>query len=363
MPRGLPSFACDERMTRRPIGILGGVIFVGLLVLFPAANVPAQSTSATTWAVSIVLPARLVSGQPATLAVLGVDGRLAPHITVQIGNDQRVKTDKTGRASFTAPMGGSVLIAAAAGSSAAALVDRDVSSAPSQAPVVAPVVSQPDQFAICGRGFSGDADANDVTLNGERAFVLAASPECVSVLASPRALPGPAKIFIETPGGRWNAATTIVSLHFDPPLPPLVPDKRSKLVLHAQGSDQALRILVENKTPGVLRFLRGDRQVLVTSGGTQNSADIAIQAITTGDFLFHARILAAPDVDAARRYLAEAVSLAPKDLQRTIGNLAERLWHHPGDPKKVARAVDEIMSTTMAGDFRTLLESAASSLE
>lgn len=363
MRRRLIFFARKRRITTHAIGILGSMIFVGLLVLFPATSAPAQSTSATTWAVSIVLPARLVSGQPATLAVLGVDGRLAPGISVQFGNGQRVKTDKTGRASFTAPMGGSVLIAAAAGNSAAALVDPDVSTAPTQAPVVAPVVSQPDQFPICGHGFSGDADANHVTLNGDRAFVLAASPECLTVLASPRALPGPAKIFIETPGGQWDAATTLVSLHFDPALPPLVPDKRSKLVLHAQGSDQALRILVENKTPGVLRFLRGDRQELLTSGGAQNSADVAVQAITTGDFSFHARILAAPDVDVARRYLAEAVSLAPKDLQHNVRNLDERLTHHPGDTQKVARAVGEIMSTTMAGDFRTLLEATASALE
>jgi hypothetical protein len=361
MRSGLNSFTHNAAEAKRKIGILAAAVFCCLPV--PALTAPAQSTSATTWAVSIVLPARLVSGQPATLAVLGVDGRLAPGIAVQIGNDQRVKTDKTGRASFTTPMGGSVLIASAAGNSAAALVDPDVSTAAAQAPVIAPVVSQPDQFPICGRGFSGDADANHVTLDGDRAFVLAASPECLTVLASPRALPGPAKIFIETPGGQWTAATTLVSLHFDPPLPPLVPDKRSKLALHVQGSDQALRILVENKTPGVLRFLRGDRQELLTSGGAQNSAAVAVQAITTGDFSFHARILAPPDVDAGRRYLAAAVSLAPKDLQRTIRNLAERLTHHPGDTQRVAHTLDEIMSTTMAGDFRTLLESAASALE
>ncbi len=361
MPSGLISFEHNAAKAKRKIGIISVAAFCCLLA--PALTAPAQSTSATTWAVSIVLPARLVSGQPATLAVLGVDGRLAPGIAVQIGNDQRVRTDKTGRASFSAPMGGSVLIATAAGNSAAAPVDPDVSAAAAQAPTVAPVVSQPDQFPICGRGFSGDADANHVTLDGDRAFVLAASPECLTVLASPRALPGPAKILIETPGGQWNAATTLVSLHFDPPLPPLVPDKRSKLVLHVQGSDQALRILVENRTPGVLRFLRGDRQELLTSGGAQNSAEVAVQAITTGDFSFHARILAPPDVDTARRYLAEAVSLAPKDLQHTTRNLAERLTRHPGDTQKVARAVDEIMSTTMAGDFRTLLESAAFALE
>jgi hypothetical protein len=359
----LRSFPQNAAITKQKAGILGLALFVGWLVLVPAINTPAQSTSSTTWAVSIVLPARLVSGQPATLAVLGVDGRLAPDITVDLGNGQRVKTDKTGRASFTAPIGGTVLIATAAGNSAAALVDPSVPAAPAQAPVVAPVVSQLDEFPICGSGFSGDADSNHVTLNGDRAFVLAASPECLAVLASPRAIPGPAKISIQTPGAQLNAATTLVSLHFDPPLPPLIPERRSKLALHVQGSDEALRILVENRTPGVLRFLRGDRQRLLTSGGAQNSADVAVQAITTGDFSFHARILAAPDVDATRRYLTAATSLAPKDLQRTTRNLAERLTHHPRDTQKMGREIDEVMSTTMVGDYRTLLESAAAALE
>jgi hypothetical protein len=359
----LRSFSQNAAITKHDDRILGLVLFVGWLVLVPWINTSAQSTSSTTWAVSIVLPARLVSGQPATLAVLGVDGRLAPEITVQLGNDQRVKTDKAGRASFTVPVGGSVLVATAAGNSAAALVDPSVSAAPAQGPAVPPVVSQLDEFPICGSGFSGDADSNHVTLNDDRAFVLAASPECLAVLASPRAIPGPAKISIETPGAQWNAATTLVSLHFDPPLPPLVPERRSRLALHVQGSDQALRILVQNKTPGVLRFLRGDGQELLTSGGAQNSADVAVQAITTGNFSFHARILAAPDADAARRYLAAAASLAPKNLQRRTRNLAERLTHHPRDTQKVGREIEEIMSTTMASDYRTLLESAASALE
>lgn len=347
----------------RTIGILGAFVVIYWLALVPAVGTPAQSMPSTTWAVSIVLPSRVVSGQPATLAVLGVDGRLAEGITVNIGNDQRVKTDKSGRALFIAPRGASVMIATAAGNSAAALVDSAPPLTGTQAPVVAPVVSQVDQFPICGGGFRGDADANHVTLNGDRAFVLAASPECLAVLASPRALPGPAKIAIEAPDAQWNATTTLVSLHFDPPLPPLVPDKRSELVLHVQGSDQPLRVLAENRTPGVLRFLRGDRQELLTSGGSQNSADLAVQAISAGDFSFHARILTAPDPEAARRYLIAAESLAPKDLQHATKDLLERLTHHPRDTQKTGRQIDEIMSKTMAGDFRTLLESAATALK
>jgi hypothetical protein len=331
------------------------------LMYVPLAR--AQSTSATTWTVSIVLPPKLVAGQPATLAVLGVDGRLAEGITVDVGKGQRVKTDKSGRAFFTAPTDAQVLIATASGDSAAALIDAPTTSTGEQGAIVAPVVSQVDRFSVCGGGFRGDVDANRVSINSERAFVLASSPECIVVLASPRALPGPAKLFIQTPGAQWTAATTLASLHFDPPLPPLVPEKRSTLALHVQGTDQALRVWVENQTPGVLRFLRGDRQEVLTSGGTQNSAEIEVQAVATGDFSFHGRILASPDSGVARRYFTAAESIAPKEHQREMKNLADRLTHHPDETQKVRRETEAILSTTMAGDFRTLMESAAAALQ
>jgi hypothetical protein len=355
MPRAwTPAFLSRALILCIGCGCLG-------LICAPAEH--AQSTAATTWTVSIVLPPRLVAGQPATLAVLGVDGRLADGIAVDVGAGQRVKTDKSGRALFTVPTNATVVIASAAGNSAAALIDSPRTGMGEQAAIVAPVVSQVDRFSVCGGGFRGDVDANRASINGERAFVLASSPECIVVLASPRALPGPAKILIETPDAQWSANTTLASLHFDPPLPPLVPEKRSKLALHVQGTDQALRVWVENQTPGVLRFLRGDRQEVLTSGGPQNSAEIEVQAVATGDFSFHGRILAAPDAAMARLYLIAAGSLAPKALQHEVKNLADRLTHHPGDTQKVLRDTEAILSTTMAGDFRTLLESAAAALQ
>jgi hypothetical protein len=360
-------WSSNTQRARIPAFLLLAVFLVYIagacLLLICSPMVRAQSTSATTWTVSIVLPPRLVAGQPATLAVLGVDGRLADGITVDLGKGQRVKTDKTGRAFFTAPTDAPVLIANAAGDSAAALVDAPAASAGERVAIVAPVVSQVDRFSVCGGGLRGDVDANHVSINGERAFVLASSPECIVVLASPRALPGPAKLLITTPGGQWTATTTLASLHFDPPLPPLVPEKRSKLALHVQGTDQALRVWVENQTPGVLRFLRGDRQEVLTSGGAQNSAEIEVQAVATGDFSFHGRILAAPDAGVARRYLIAAETIAPKDLQRVVKAQADRLTHHPDDTQKVWHEIEQMISTTMAGDFRTLMESAGTTLQ
>src|ERR1700691_571198 len=93
-----------------------------LAAIFTSMPVPAQAPAP---AVSIVLPPRLLANAPATLAILGADGHLAPGVPVDIGNGQRVVTDATGRASFTAPSDGA-FIATASGVSAAALVDATV---------------------------------------------------------------------------------------------------------------------------------------------------------------------------------------------------------------------------------------------
>jgi hypothetical protein len=339
------------------------LIITGSMTLFEGAAARGQSGVSTTWAVSIVLPPRLVAGKPATLAVLGVDGRLAEGITVAIGETLRLKTDKTGRATFTTPVGPAVLIASGSGNSAAALIDADAASNGKQKLSVPAVVSVQDQFSICGADLIEPADTNRVNLNGERAFILAASPECVTVLANPRALPGPAKIAIDNSNGSWGAATTLVSLHFDPPIPALVPEKRSTLALHVQGSSEQLRVQVENRTPGVLRFVRGDTQSLTTSGGAENSGEIGVEAIRVGDFSFRARVLPAPDPESARRYLLAASALAPKDWKSRLSEYARDLQRHPDDVSKIGRNLQVMASATIPGDFKTLIESAKAALE
>jgi len=356
------------RFIRRLLFLLAALALISLLLAATTSAVP-QDTSSKTWAVTIVLPPKLVAGRPATLAVLGVDGRLAEGIVVDLGShsgtDVRVKTDKTGRAAFLTPTDAAVLIAKASGAAAAALIDPPPTpnSAPS-AISLEPVVSRMDAFQICGGPFHGEAEADHVRLNDDPALVLAASPACLVILAGPRAAPGPASMSIETGRDtRYTATTTLVALHFDPPVPPLLPEKKSSLVLHVQASDHPLRILAENKTPGVLRFLRGDTQELLTSGGAQNLATIEIQTLSTGDFSFRARILQDPDPQTARRYLEAAQPLAPRELQRPIQNLTKQLARNPRDTRKISAELKKILSYTIAGDFRTLLESAYAALE
>jgi hypothetical protein len=336
-----------------------------MLACAAAANSQVQSSPSTTWTVTIVLPTRVVAGQPATLAVLGVDGRLASGITVDLGNGQHVTTGETGRAFFTAPAAGSVLVARASGSSAASLIDPPVAAKPQPAVSVSPVVSLRRPFSICGAGFHGDADASHVRINGEPALVLAASPECLSVLPGTKTNTGPAQISIisaVTPGGQWSAQTTLVSLESQFPGVAIVPGKKTQLMVRVHGSEEKLRIVVENQTPGVLRFLRGDVQQLITTGGPQNFAELDAEPIRSGDFSFDAGLLPMPNENAARQYLEAALPLAPKNAQRDISKIAKQIARHPRDLDVVRRGLDEILTATTAGDLHTLLAAARTSL-
>jgi hypothetical protein len=352
-------------MPRRPSDcfqkrrLLGAALFL----LAPAASVRAQSAPPALPAasgVTIVLPPKMIAGGQATLAVLGADGKLAPGVTVELENNPSVRTDRTGRGFFQVSSSGSsgVLLAKVSADSAAALVDPAPPVDATQDLAIAPAVSLRDHFSICGSGFSGDADANRVNINGAPALVLAASPECLVVLPAADAAPGLATISVEAAGRKWTATTSLVSLVFESPDPTLLPDQRGRLTVRVQGTEPPLRIVIENKTPDVLRFLRGDQQELVTSGGPQNIAVIEVQAIRSGDFSLRARLEPQPDADAARRFLQAAAVLAPEDLHRELQKLTGKLANHPRNFRRIEHKLDEILAAAPPGDFCTVVRAA-----
>jgi hypothetical protein len=356
-------------MKTSPHSPAAAIAFASLIILCAALFAPTaplraqiQSTPLTTWRVTIVLPPKLMAGHPATLAVLGVDGKLASGVAVDLGGGESVTTDRTGRALFNVPASGDYLIAKASGTSVAALVDPAVGASEPEAIRLPAIASVRDGFWIGAAGLRGDADANTVRVNGQLALVLAVSPECLVALPGLNTAPGPVSVTVEAPGVQWSATTTLVSLGFESPNPPLQPGQKGQLAVHVRGSNQKLGIVVQNESPGVLRFLKHDVQEVVTSGGPDNTATIKVQAITSGDFSFRARLVSAPDVAAAERYLLAAEVLAPKDLQRPLLEFARRLMRHPRDVPVVRAQLQQIATSTMAGDFRTLLDAAESAL-
>src|SRR2546425_6146836 len=74
-----------------------------------------QSAPAASRARILLLPRRIVSGERATLAVLDVNGRLTPGVTVNFSNRDRLTTDATGRALFPDPLNPCVIFASIAG--------------------------------------------------------------------------------------------------------------------------------------------------------------------------------------------------------------------------------------------------------
>jgi len=337
------------------------VLFIALAEFSSLLSAHAQTATSATWYVTIVLPAKIVAGRRATLAILGADGRLAPNVGVTIGEGQNLKTDATGRAFFTVPTTPGVLFAEASGASAVAIVDEEPARASQMAEeklAIAPVISLKDRFSICGGGFRGDADANRVTMNGDRALVVASSPECLVVLPSPRATPGAAKLTIESSGTVWNANTTLVSLQFEAPQTSPMPGQKSELTVHVEGSDVPLDVTIQNETPGVLEFVKGDSQEARTTGGARNIAKLEIGAIRSGDYSFTAKLRPPTDIPTAERYLRAAAPLAPKTLQHRVNAAADRLAVHPKDCEKVKQDLAKIISATIAGHFRMLLEAA-----
>lgn len=327
----------------------------------PAPQSAAQIAASRVSSIQIVLPPRLVAGGPATLATIGADHRLIGHVAVELGHGKSIQTDATGRANFTVGSG-SVLIARAGGSSAAALIDSQ-SAASSEAGIRVPrFAALHNGFDVCGTGFDGNAENDRVEVDAQAALVLAASPECLIVVPGAAAAPGMAKISIEGSSPVEGLTVTLVSLGFEPPQPPLTAGTKGWLTVRARGSNEPLRIMVENQSLDVLQFEKGDTQEVLTSGGMQNTARIQVQAIRSGDFSFHARVLPPPDFDAARRFLEAAEPLAIGDLPKTLEKMKDELAHHPKNAGRIRAGLDQMLEVTSPSDFRALLEAARSAL-
>jgi hypothetical protein len=344
-----------------PRCLLLAAVFAGSLS--PTHASAAQSENALqNSGVTIVLPPKVMAGHPATLAVLGVDGKLVSGVNVDVGNGQIVTTDRTGRAVFDVPARADYVVAKSSSTSAAALVDPAVAASEPNAAVLPPVVSIHDRFWICAASLRGDADSNEVKINGRLALVMAASPICLVALPPLDAKPGPAALSIEAPGVQLSAATVLVSLEFEPPKPALKPNEKGQLGLTVQGSDRKLPVVVQNETPDVLKFVRGDMQELTTSGRSPNIAAIQVQAITSGNFSFEARLAQNPDSSSGERYLRAAAALAPSEVRREISKLASRLARHQREAEKVRIELDRLAPVAGGGDFRTLLDAARAAL-
>jgi hypothetical protein len=337
----------------------------------PAASSPGSASPAPqtiTAFGSIILPPRVVAGQPATLAVLDATGRLVPGVPLDIGNGEIIHTDATGRAKFTVPPGNGPFLAkiTVGPGQAAAVVVPAATASTATIVTVPPFVSLRDGFVIRGSGFQGDADANDVTVGGQHALVLAASPVALVLLPGPRIKPGEASMVINSAGNAASAPLTVVSFEFDATTHPVQPGRRSRLEVRAVGTDHALDLEVKNHTPNTLRFPDGDLQLVRTHGAEDNIADFTVEGIAAGEFSFSVKLIhrsgLPPDPDAAGQFLVEARRHATDKQRRHLEPLIARLRKHPREARRIERPLQHYFSGQNLGQFGFWIDCAREAL-
>src|ERR1700683_757232 len=153
------------------------------------AGAPCMRAQTPPQAREIVIPSRLVEGEPATLAVLDAAGRLVPHAAINFSDGSHTEKDGSGPPFFTPPLSPSSL-------SAKVTLRPEVMaytvvlphSTPDRAEIlsVPPLVSIHDPFEMKGAGFRGDASSNHVTFKGEPVVILASSPAALVILLDPK---------------------------------------------------------------------------------------------------------------------------------------------------------------------------------
>jgi hypothetical protein len=329
-----------------------------LLSLLPASVAPAQMEAEAGPQPEIVLPLKLVAGFPATLATLGADRKLRSHVAVVLGNGVQIETDATGRADFPAPAAG-VLIARAGNATAAALVESSPGTPAPHRLSVARFAPLHGSFDVCGGGFRGNAEEDRVLINNQPGLILASSPECLVIISDPKIPPGPAVISVESPQPPRRSMVTLIGIEFEAPEPPLKPGEKGWLTVRARGSDQKLDVSVENRSPDVLRFEKGDALEVTTRGGAQNVAKIEVRAIHSGDFSIRGHLVPFPDPEAARRFIEAAQPLAMADQAQALKEVEHDLRHHP---QKARAELNRMLAAATPADLRALLAAALSLL-
>jgi hypothetical protein len=301
-------------------GVACALAFAAVICCGPAfAQQDAQQVFAGAPSV-IVLPSKIVAGESATLAVLDAEGRLVPHAAVAIaGRSDKIATDDTGRAMFSAPTqaGTGVLTASLPGGGdfTATLVlpptaapqatsEGTRKEAAHAASMIFPRrIALGDHFRLAGTGFSGDANLDHIFLGNQEALVLAASSIDLEVLPDARTPLGHTQLIVQIMGLRLaTEPITVVSIEITGPFTgagkpegaALAAREKGKVVVEVNGTSGRVNVEVRNLSPDVVRLSRANDVTIATSGGIPNVAEVPITAVKTGDYSLTARLV--PDV-------------------------------------------------------------------
>jgi hypothetical protein len=304
----------------------------------------------------IILPPELEVEKPATLAVVDNEGLLVEGVIVSLPDGRRVTTDATGRARFVVTSEPGAFIAEV---TAGALQPRVrayslVRAHPPENSAGFTISEYPhilvhDQSAIVmGYGFRGDAESDSATVGGKPAMILAASPMGIVFQTAENANLGPASLVLSVVGvKREPIAVTIVSLETTPPTGKIVVGNKNEMFLRVAGTEQKVLLVVENRTPDVLKLTDGDFYWLMSSGGVLNEATIEMRARGGGNFSVSVRVAPtdgtpSPDLKLARRELLAARGLAEGEWTARTDRALVRMDQAERKPRDVEKLRNEL---------------------
>jgi hypothetical protein len=270
----------------------------GFLVVRAAAQ-GQESAPAASGARILLLPRKIVSGEHATLAVLDVNGRLTPGVRVNFSNGDRVTTDTTGRALFVAPLDPGKISAVIADHPGRVYITilgpTQASSEMLQVTGAPRVASLADRFELAGLKFCGDADANNVTVGGIPALVLASSPMSLVVLPPDKLPAGNTDVVVSCSKNVSEPFTIrFVELSLEANSSPLSPGDHRTLTVHVHGTPNKISLEARNLAPDIADLAGGNPARVSSSGGVENLARFQLVGKQRGNFVVSIRLLAPP---------------------------------------------------------------------
>jgi hypothetical protein len=171
---------------------------------------------------------------------------------------------------------------------------------------------------------------------------------------------------VKSGGAEASALTALLAIEFDPLRDKIAPGAKAHLVVRIRGTITPQQLEVRNLSPAVVRFRHGDVQVVTTSGGVDNSAEIELRGERAGDFRFRVRLWPlppdAPDFEATREFLRAARHAAPPSETRQIEKLILQMERRPPDAMRVQNELEKMLAAHPPGDFRRLLSAALQTL-
>ncbi|HXE33848.1 MAG TPA: hypothetical protein VN087_08050 [Verrucomicrobiae bacterium] len=243
-----------------------------------------------------MLPRTMISGDRATLAVLDASGRLTSGAVVNFSNGDRLTTDASGRALFVAPLNPGVIqgsIAGRAGRTPVTILSPSETASNSiQVDSIPQVASVTDRFEITGQGFCGDADANQITISGGPAFVLASSRTSLVVLPPAELQPGRASVDISC-AKRYGPPLEVVfvALSLEADSSPLTPGVHRQLTVRVRGTRDKVTLEARNLAPDIAELQGGNPMQSSSSGSWENVARFEIVGRKRGSFQISIRLL------------------------------------------------------------------------